>query len=86
MENVSSDVASPKVTGATRSGVVRVVRALGWTSITIGLLLLGFVVQQLFVTDFFAARHQASLEEDLETHFTATEAESIPFVLVAVAS
>lgn len=81
MENITGDVASQQeATAAARSGVIRVIRFLGWTSIVAGLLLLGFVVQQLFVTDFFAARHQATLEEELEVHFAGSAPESIPFV------
>ncbi len=44
---------------------LKVARGLGWTFIWMGVFLLGFVVHQLFVTDFFAQRAQRGLEAEL---------------------
>lgn len=43
---------------------LRIIRGIGWTFIYIGVLVLGFVFHQLFVTDFFAERAQRGLEEE----------------------
>lgn len=43
---------------------LRIIRGIGWTFIYIGVLVLGFVAHQLFVTDFFAERAQQGLEEE----------------------
>ena len=64
-----------------RSGLFRAVRIIGWTSIVAGLLILGFVVQQLFVTTWFAEQHQEALSEEANGHFAEaeiTEAEYVP--------
>ena len=45
--------------GRVGSAVLKFVRITGWTSITIGMLMLGFVAHQLWVTSFFASRAQA---------------------------
>lgn len=58
-----------RVTGALR----RAIRFVGWTSIVVGLLILGFVVQQLFVTTWFAQQHQAVLTEQAEDRFVTAE-------------
>ncbi len=45
--------------------ITRIVRGIGWTLITLGILMLGFVAHQLWVTDFFAKRAQSGLETQL---------------------
>lgn len=68
---------APRAVGA----LTRVVRVVGWTSIVVGLLILGFVVQQLFVTTWFAQQQQTALAEQAEEHFVTaeiTEAEYVP--------
>jgi sortase A len=47
-----------------------------WT----GLLLLGFVAHQLWVTDFFAERNQGRLEEDRQEYFASVEVVEVPYV------
>ncbi len=49
------------------STALRVVRGVGWSLITLGLLMLGFVAHQLWITDFFADRAQRGLEAELTT-------------------
>jgi sortase A len=61
-----------------RGMVARVVRAIGWTSIVAGVLVLGFVVQQLFVTSWFAEQHQTTLEAEAVEYFaTAAVTEEV---------
>ncbi|HZJ48269.1 MAG TPA: sortase [Acidimicrobiia bacterium] len=60
--------------------VTRVVRIVGWTSIVIGVLILGFVAQQLFVTTWFAQQNQAALVEEVESHFTQAEITEVEYV------
>lgn len=65
-----------------RGAIVGIVRAIGWASLVAGLLILGFVVQQLFVTSWFAERNQAGLEEQAQTYFeaAAADAQVVPYV------
>ncbi len=60
--------------------LTRVVRIVGWTSIVAGLLILGFVVQQLFVTTWFAQQHQTALAEEAEEHFVTAEITVVEYV------
>ena len=56
-------------TGVRRSGFARVLRAGGWTLITAGILVLLFVVYELFVTNLITDRHQTELRQDLTQQF-----------------
>ena len=60
--------------------VVRVVRFLGWTSIWLGLFLLGFVVHQLFVTTWFAQQNNTALVNVVEESFATVEVTEVPYV------
>lgn len=73
---------TPVETSAPRSrGVLRrVSRAVGWTSIAIGALILGFVVQQLFVTTWFAQQNQTALTEEAEEYFATAEVSEVDYV------
>ena len=62
-----------KPAAPSRGTLTRVVRAVGWTSIIAGVLILGFVVQQLFVTTWFAEQHQEALEEEAVEHFVTAD-------------
>jgi sortase A len=62
------------------SFVVRLVRFVGWTSIWLGLFLLGFVAHQLFVTTFFAQQNNAVLEVEAEEYFVTAEITEVPYV------
>lgn len=44
----------------------RLVRVIGWTLVWLGVLTLGFVAHQLWVTNFFAARQQEALAAERE--------------------
>ena len=76
------DAATTKaeVSAAPSRGVLtRVIRIVGWTSIIAGLLILGFVVQQLFVTTWFAEQHQDELAEEANTHFAEAEISEVEY-------
>ena len=67
----------------TGSGLlVRAIRGIGWASLIAGLLILGFVAQQLFVTSWFADRNQTQLEQQAVTYFEEAQAgvEVVPYV------
>ncbi|MEN8115124.1 MAG: sortase [Actinomycetota bacterium] len=63
--------------------VRRIVRAIGWTSIVAGLLILGFVVQQLFVTTWLSQQQQEALTERAEEHFATVEIAEVEYVPVS---
>lgn len=56
-----------------RSGRRRVLRGIGWTLITVGLLLLLFVAYELWGTNVITARHQDALRDTLDRQFRAAE-------------
>jgi sortase A len=62
--------------------VVRIIRGTGWTAIGIGVFLLGFVVQQLFVTTYFAQQANQGLAAEAQTHFAEVEITEVPYVPV----
>jgi len=53
--------------------ITRIVRVVGWTSMGIGLFLLGFVVHQLFVTTYFAQQNNEVLEARAVEYFDTAE-------------
>lgn len=57
----------------------RIVRMLGWTSIVAGLLVLGFVAQQLFVTTWLSQQQQDALAEEARRHFATVEVEEVEY-------
>ncbi len=76
-----TDRTEPASTAETRSSIaVRVIRFIGWTSIWLGLFLLGFVAHQLFVTTFFAQQNNAALEVEAEAHFEVVEITEVAYV------
>jgi sortase A len=60
--------------------VVRVVRIVGWTSIGLGLFILGFVAQQLFVTTYFAQQANNELTEQAVAGFGEAEITEVPYI------
>ena len=60
----------------------RVVRAIGWISVVAGVLVLGFVAQQVFVTSWLAERNQSALEEDAREYFADVEVLEVPLAEV----
>lgn len=57
----------------------RVLRVVGWTSIVLGLLVLGFVAQQLFVTTWFAQQNQVALSSEIENRFASAEITEVAY-------
>lgn len=51
----------------------KVMRRIGWTLIGLGLVLILFVVYELWGTNLVTARHQSALRADLEQQFAAAE-------------
>lgn len=66
------------------SGVVKAVRIVGWTSIGVGLFLLGFVGHQLFVTTYFAQQANEGLAVEAQTYFGEAEITEVPYVPTTV--
>lgn len=66
VENPPSDIPGAAVRRHRGDGVRTVVRGIGQTLITLGLVALLFVVYQLYVTDFLAAREQDQLSRQIE--------------------
>ncbi len=60
------------------STALRIVRGVGWSLISLGLLMLGFVAHQLWITDFFADQAQRGLEDELAGR-VAAGAEVVPY-------
>jgi sortase A len=57
----------------------RIVRAIGWTNVGLGLFLLGFLFHQLFVTTFFAQRANVALEVEAVEYFEEAEITQVPY-------
>lgn len=62
------------------SWIVRILRAVGWTSVVLGALILGFVAHQLWVTSWFAQQNQGELTAERERYFAAVEVNEVPYV------
>ena len=79
---MDDEVTPPAQESAPRSRgtLTRIVRAIGWTSIIAGVLILGFVVQQLFVTTWFAEQHQEALGEEAVEHFASAEVTEVEYL------
>ena len=59
---------------------IRIAHNLGWTLIYLGVLTLGFVVHQLFVTSWFAAQNQPELAAERTGQCEATEISEVVVV------
>ncbi len=64
MSNTIVTAPAPEAAEPHYGGAHRIVRGLGWTLVWLGLLTLGFVAHQLWITSFFAQRHQTVLSEE----------------------
>jgi sortase A len=62
-----------------RGVAFRIVRAVGWTSITLGLLILGFVAHQLWITSWFAEQHQGVLTAEREEYFATVDVTEVVY-------
>ncbi len=59
---------------------IKVIRVFGWTSIGLGLFLIGFVFQQLFVTTYFAQQANVERTEEAVEYFEEVEVVEIAYV------
>jgi len=56
-----------------------IVRRAGWLMLSVGVLLAGFFVYELFITSFFAGRAQAGLTDDLNQRIITAELETVAY-------
>lgn len=70
---------NPDVVPQRRGAARRVIRAFGWTTIGVGLFLIGFVAHQLFVTTYLAQRGNQSLTAEALARFDDVEITEVPF-------
>ncbi len=63
---------------APRPRSTRIIRGIGWASLISGLLILGFVVQQLFVTTWLADRNQENLAAEAADYFDTAQITPVP--------
>ncbi len=78
-DTVRHEVPATRVPAQRRSVFARIVRAVGWASISVGLFLLGFVFHQLFITTYFAQRANIELEAEAVEHFNDVEITQVPY-------
>ena len=78
-DTVQRDLPQTRAPVPRRSVLARIVRAVGWTSIGLGLFLLGFLFHQLFVTTFFAQRANVVLEAEAVEYFEEAEITQVPY-------
>ena len=78
-DTVQRDLPQTRAPTPRRSVFTRIVRAIGWTSIGLGLFLLGFLFHQLFVTTFFAVRANVVLEAEAVEYFQEAEITQVPY-------
>ena len=83
-DTVQRDLPRTRTPTPKRSVFTRIVRVIGWTSIGLGLFLLGFLFHQLFVTTFFAQRANVALEAEAVEYFEETEVSQVPYVPTGV--
>lgn len=74
--------AAPRTDSVTTGLLTRIVRAVGWTLIWLGLLTLGFVAHQLWVTSWLSERNQAELSTQRVEYYETAEVEQVEFVPV----
>ena len=85
-DTVQRDLPETRAPAPQRSVVTRIVRAVGWTSIGLGLFLLGFLFHQLFVTTFFAQRANVVLEAEAVEYFDEVEIVQVPYIPAGTAN
>ena len=79
-DTAQRDLPQTRTPAPRRSAFSRIVRAIGWTSIGLGLFLLGFLFHQLFVTTFFAQRANVVLEAEAVEYFDEVEITQVPYI------
>ena len=87
-EHLMTDTATPtdvaaQPAPATDSRLLRLAHNAGWTLIYLGVLTLGFVVHQLYVTSWFASQNQPELAAERLEQWDATEISEVVVVSAA---
>ncbi|VAW08847.1 hypothetical protein MNBD_ACTINO01-427 [hydrothermal vent metagenome] len=60
--------------------VTKIIRTIGWTSIGLGLFLVGFVVHQLFITTYFAQQNNETLKVEAAEYFEEVTISEVEYV------
>ncbi len=69
----TTEAPEPQAPAGERRGMaVRIARVAGWTLVWLGVLTLGFVAHQLWITSWFARHNQQQLAEERVTQWAAT--------------
>jgi len=63
-----------------KSRVTKIIRTIGWTSIGLGLFLVGFVVHQLFITTYFAQQNNETLKVEAAEYFEQVTISEVEYV------
>lgn len=79
MSATETDRPSPVQPRSHVPGYIKAIRVFGWTSIGLGLFLIGFVVQQLFVTTYFAQQANVERTEEATVYFDEVEVLEVPY-------
>jgi len=81
MSDTMTEKVDPSQAPSPRDGSTRrIIRFVGWTSIWVGLFLLGFLIQQLVVTTYLAQQNNVALVEVAEVRFATVEVTEVPYV------
>jgi len=85
MSNVTEhEVLTDRPPAPKRGRATRIIRAIGWTSVGLGLFLLGFVVHQLFITTYFAQQNNESLKVEAAEYFEDVTISEVEYVAPVV--
>lgn len=79
MDEKLDDASVEAATSPQRGMITGIVRGFGWTFIWLGVLTLGFVAHQLWITTWFAQQQQSALEVERVEHFATTEIIEVPY-------
>jgi len=80
MQNVPAVETAPRLDSAEFGLAARLARAVGWTLIWLGMLTLGFVVHQVWVTTWLAERNQTDLDQQRVAYFDNAEINEVEYV------
>lgn len=79
MQNVPAAEPASRADTAELSFFARIVRSIGWTLIWLGLLTLGFVAHQLWITTWLSERNQAELAQARVEYFDRAEVTQVEY-------
>jgi sortase A len=78
-DTAQRDITTSQAPAPKRPTPRRIIRGIGWASIWLGLFLLGFLFQQLFITTYFAQRTNEVLEVEAVEYFDTAEVAQVPY-------